>query len=102
MLGKLSDSRYLKLSRQYEKEQAELEQLASVLEREIEAQEMCIRDRDRGQLALFVWHRKKYRHFADFAKIRHRPRTKEDKHGTVNPKYPKSRKVRNGRLCRPL
>ena len=38
VLGKLSDSRYLKLSRQYEKEQAEIEQLASVLEREIEAQ----------------------------------------------------------------
>ena len=38
MLGKLSDSRYLKLSRQYEKEQAEIEQLAAVLEREIEAQ----------------------------------------------------------------
>ena len=31
MLGKLSDSRYLKLSRQYEKEQAEIEQLAAVL-----------------------------------------------------------------------
>ena len=38
VLGKLSDSRYLKLSRQYEKEQAEIEQLAAVLEREIEAQ----------------------------------------------------------------
>ena len=38
VLGKLSDSRYLKLSRQYEKEQAEIEQLADVLEREIEAQ----------------------------------------------------------------
>ncbi|CZT57502.1 recombinase family protein [Solibaculum mannosilyticum] len=38
VLGKLSDSRYLKLSRQYEKEQAELEQLAAVLEREIETQ----------------------------------------------------------------
>ena len=32
VLGKLSDSRYLKLSRQYEKEQAEIEQLAAVLE----------------------------------------------------------------------
>ena len=32
--------------------------------------------------ALFVRHRKKYRYFADFARIRHRPRTKEDKHGT--------------------
>ncbi len=38
VLGKLSDSRYLKLSRQYEKEQAEIEQLAAVLEREIETQ----------------------------------------------------------------
>ena len=38
MLGKLSDSRYLKLSRQYEKEQAEIDQLASVLEWEIETQ----------------------------------------------------------------
>lgn len=38
VLGKLSDSRYLKLSRQYEKEQTEIEQLAAVLEREIEAQ----------------------------------------------------------------
>ena len=38
VLGKLSDSRYLKLSRQYEKEQSEIEQLASVLEREIETQ----------------------------------------------------------------
>ena len=38
VLGKLSDSRYLKLSCQYEKEQAEIEQLAAVLEREIEAQ----------------------------------------------------------------
>ena len=38
VLGKLSGSRYLKLSRQYEKEQAEIEQLAVVLEREIEAQ----------------------------------------------------------------
>ena len=38
VLGKLSDSRYLKLSRQYEKEQAEIEQLSSVLEREIETQ----------------------------------------------------------------
>ena len=38
VLGKLSDSRYLKLSRQYEKEQAEIEQLAAVLEREIEVQ----------------------------------------------------------------
>lgn len=38
VLGKLSDSRYLKLSRQYEKEQAEIEQLAAVLEREIEEQ----------------------------------------------------------------
>ena len=38
VLGKLSDSRYLKLSRQYKKEQAEIEQLAAVLEREIEAQ----------------------------------------------------------------
>lgn len=38
VLDKLSDSRYLKLSRQYEKEQAEIEQLAAVLEREIEAQ----------------------------------------------------------------
>ena len=39
VLGKLSDSRYLKLSRQYEKEQAEIEQLAAVLEQqEIEAQ----------------------------------------------------------------
>ena len=38
VLGKLSDSRYLKLSRQYENEQAEIEQLAAVLEREIEAQ----------------------------------------------------------------
>ena len=38
VLGKLSDSRYLKLSRQYENEQAEIEQLAAVLEREIETQ----------------------------------------------------------------
>ena len=38
VLGKLSDSRYLKLSCQYEKEQAEIEQLAAVLEREIETQ----------------------------------------------------------------
>ncbi|HIU67676.1 MAG TPA: DUF4368 domain-containing protein, partial [Candidatus Caccomorpha excrementavium] len=38
VLGKLSDSRYLKLSRQYEKEQTEIEQLAAVLELEIEAQ----------------------------------------------------------------
>ena len=38
VLGKLSDSRYLKLSRQYEKEQAEIERLAAVLEREIETQ----------------------------------------------------------------
>ena len=38
VLGKLSDSRYLKLSRQYEKEQTEIEQLAAVLEREIETQ----------------------------------------------------------------
>ena len=38
VLGKLSDSRYLKLSCQYEKEQAEIEQLAVVLEREIETQ----------------------------------------------------------------
>ena len=38
VLGKLSDSRYLKLSRQYEKEQAEIEQLAAVLEQEIETQ----------------------------------------------------------------
>ena len=38
VLGKLSDSRYLKLSQQYEKEQAEIEQLAAVLEREIEVQ----------------------------------------------------------------
>ena len=38
VLGKLSDSRYLKLSRQYEKEQAEIEQLAVVLEQEIETQ----------------------------------------------------------------
>lgn len=35
VLGKLSDSRYLKLSRQYEKEQAEIERLAAVLEREM-------------------------------------------------------------------
>ena len=38
VLGKLSDSRYLKLSQQYEKEQMETEQLAAVLEREIETQ----------------------------------------------------------------
>ena len=38
VLGKLSDSRYLKLSRQYEKEQMEMEQLVAVLEREIETQ----------------------------------------------------------------
>ena len=38
VLGKLSDSRYLRLSRQYEKEQAEIERLAAVLEREIETQ----------------------------------------------------------------
>ena len=38
VLGKLSDSRYLKLSRQYEKEQAEIDKLAAVLEREIEEQ----------------------------------------------------------------
>lgn len=38
VLGKLSDSQYLKLSCQYEKEQAEIEQLAAVLEREIETQ----------------------------------------------------------------
>ena len=37
-MGKLSDSRYLKLSCQYEKRQAEIEQFAIVLEREIEAQ----------------------------------------------------------------
>ena len=35
VLGKLSDSRYLKLSRQYGKEQAEIERLAAVLEREM-------------------------------------------------------------------
>lgn len=44
VLGKLSDSRYLKLSGQYEKEQAEIEQLASVLEREIETQSGQISD----------------------------------------------------------
>lgn len=44
VLGKLSDSRYLKLSRQYEKEQAEIEQLAAVLEREIEAQSGQVSD----------------------------------------------------------
>ena len=38
VLGKLSDSRYLKLSQQYEKEQMETEPLAAVLEREIETQ----------------------------------------------------------------
>ena len=37
-LGKLSDNWYLKVSCQYEKEQAELEQLAAVLKREIETQ----------------------------------------------------------------
>lgn len=44
VLGKLSDSRYLKLSRQYEKEQAEIEQLAAVLEREIETQDGQVSD----------------------------------------------------------
>ena len=44
VLGKLSDSRYLKLSRQYEKEQAEIEQLAAVLEREIEEQSRQVSD----------------------------------------------------------
>ncbi|MCD2491772.1 DUF4368 domain-containing protein [Lacrimispora sp. NSJ-141] len=44
VLGKLSDSRYLKLSRQYEKEQAEIEQLAAVLEREIVAQARQVSD----------------------------------------------------------
>ena len=38
VLGKLSGSRYLKLSRQCEKAQAEIERLATVMEREIEAQ----------------------------------------------------------------
>ena len=38
VLGELSDSRYLKWSRQYEKEQAEIEQPAAALEREIESQ----------------------------------------------------------------
>lgn len=44
VLGNLSDSRYLKLSQQYEKEQAEIEQLAAVLEREIETQAGQISD----------------------------------------------------------
>ena len=36
MLGKLSDTRFQKLSAQYETEQAEIQQLAIVLAREIE------------------------------------------------------------------
>ena len=38
VLGKLPDSRYLKLSQQYEKEKMETEQLVAVLEQEIETQ----------------------------------------------------------------
>lgn len=36
ILGKLSDSLYFKLSRQYKREQTEIEHLAAVLERKID------------------------------------------------------------------
>ena len=35
MLGKLTDARYLKLSQEYEKEQAEISRLATALEQEV-------------------------------------------------------------------
>ena len=47
VLGKLPDSRYIKLSEDYEREQQELTQLASALEREIEADETQIVDMGR-------------------------------------------------------
>lgn len=47
VLGKLPDSRYIKLSEDYEREQQELTQLATALEREIEADETQIVDMGR-------------------------------------------------------
>ena len=44
VLGKMADSSYLKLSRQYEKEQAETDQIASVLEREFVLQTEQVSD----------------------------------------------------------
>jgi DNA invertase Pin-like site-specific DNA recombinase len=47
VLGRLSDSRYLKLSAEYEHEQQELSKLTSMLEREIETEAQQMADTDK-------------------------------------------------------